>query len=91
MDKALIEKALKDAPKRTRNIMERRFGFHDGTPWSYKSLSAHYGMTIPEIKTVEAQALELIRPSLPKTAVAGRPKAEAAMRAQEAAKQEAAQ
>jgi DNA-directed RNA polymerase sigma subunit (sigma70/sigma32) len=52
---------LKRLPPVEREVLEARMGLVDGTPMKPGQVADRMGMTIPEVKKVEARAFERIR------------------------------
>ncbi len=52
---------LKRLPEIERRILEARMGLVDGTPMKPGEVATMMGMTIPEVKKIEARAFERIR------------------------------
>lgn len=52
---------LKRLPQIEREVLEARMGLVDGTPMKPGQVAERMGMTIPEVKRIEARAMERIR------------------------------
>jgi DNA-directed RNA polymerase sigma subunit (sigma70/sigma32) len=52
---------LKRLPAVEREVLEARMGLVDGTPMKPGQVADRMGMTIPEVKKIEARAFERIR------------------------------
>jgi DNA-directed RNA polymerase sigma subunit (sigma70/sigma32) len=52
---------LKRLPEVERKVLEARMGLVDGTPMKPGEVADRMGMTIPEVKKIEARAFERIR------------------------------
>lgn len=61
--RADVERLLNILPQRERRIIELRYGFHDGRPWSYDEIGACdvFDMTRERVRQLEGQALERMR------------------------------
>ena len=58
---AVLSDAMAQLPQRERFVLERRFGFYDGSPWSLQSIADQLGMSREGIRHVERRGIVKMR------------------------------
>lgn len=62
----ICEELLKDLPKRTRDVLERRFGLKTGKKETLESIGRSYGITRERVRQIESDGLKRIKQKLKK-------------------------
>lgn len=57
----MIRELVEELPEREKDIINRRFGFHDGEPHTLNRVAKHYGLTRERIRQIQGVAMRRLK------------------------------